>query len=679
MRSRLWALIVRELPFPFRELGIELVRTITWIDKTFARIWLGFVRSPAWYVVTVMGTLAFVLTGLLFFTFVSSHDPTLRELANGGKQLAPVTREHLEEAGDWAAQDKWRLAHMFVDHRPPRRQPVRQIDSRLVDDFPAFARVPSRRELQRRSGFNSRFEAPERSVATASVTLPDPEVRLDLGTPRTAEQPKRLVFGPYVRDTSTDIRPVRLASNYRSRDSRLLVQAEWAFASDCDHEPARRPTRRIIPVPDPQWDELPPIPQVTDDRHPDLSFQMSMLREFLPVTGEFPPKSRTATVSAYSEFPPSPSEGKGSNPFAFDLSPWNRTSHERAQPDRPIESYVDRVGVEDEPLSAIDDIELRPGTTPSFADVSLRMEVQAPVSVTAGQLSQSALVLRNEGLRDVPVLTVRESLAGLETVIDAIPPARVDQFENTLERRVDRLEPGKDQRLELVWRPDTEGIRTYSAIVTVQAAVGATTEIVPPVGQQPMPSVAPEPIPAREPDVEPEPVFEQEPAPPEPQPPPKQPALSFEVQNQPRAIVDDLVEFAIVVRNTGDLPLHDVRVVAHLPEQLKHRQGTEVEYNIPQLPVRGTERAVLRVVAQSSGQAICRLHVSAEEPAEAKSKAVVEVAARPVRPEPQKITRDEPKPPISVPKRPMPAPAVAPLNCCCQSQPFAIVEPWDLP
>lgn len=663
---------------------MELVRTITWIDKTFARIWLGFVRSPAWYVVTVMGTLAFVLTGLLFFSFVSSHDPTVRELANRTQQIAPATREHLEEAGDWAAQDKWRLAHMFVDHRPPRRQPVRQIDSRLVDDFPAFAKVPSRRELQRRSGFNYRFEAPERTVAAADVTLPDPEVRLDLGTPRTAEQPKRLVFGPYVRDTSADIRPVRLASNYRSRDSRLLVQAEWAFASDCDHEPVQRPTRRIIPVPEPQWDELPPIPQVTDDRQPDLSFQMSMLREFLPVTGEFPPKSRTATVTAYSEFPPVPGQTRRSNPFEFDASPWSRTRHEQPLPDRAVESYVDRVGVDDEPLSAIDDLELRPGTTPSFADVSLRMEVHAPASAIAGQLNQSSVVLRNEGLRDVPLLIVRESLAGLETVTDAIPPARVDQFENALERRVDRLEPGKDQRLELVWRPDTEGIRTHSAIITVQAAVGATTEIVPPVGQQPMPSVAPEPIPVtpepipvREPDPEPEPVFEQEPAAPEP--PPKQPGVSFEVQNQPRAVVDDLVEFAIVVRNTGELPLHDVRVVAYLPDQLKHRQGTEVEYNITQLPVRGTERAVLRVIAQSPGQAICRLHVSADEPAEAKSKAVVDVEPKPIRTEPQKITRDVPKPPINLPKQPTAPVPMAPSNCCCQSQPFNFVEPWNLP
>jgi len=659
---------------------MELVRTITWIDKTFARIWLGFVRSPAWYVVTVMGTLAFVLTGLLFFTFVSSHDPTLQELAKRGKQLGPATREHLEEAGDWAAQDKWRLAHMFVDHRPPRRQTVRQIDSRLVDDFPAYARVPSRRELQRRSGFTSRFEPSERSLTVAHVTLPEPEVRLDLGTPRTAEQPKRLVYGPYVRDTSTEMKPLRLASNYRSRDSRLLVHAEWASALDCENEPVRRPTRRIIPVPDPQWDELPPVPQVTDDRHPDLSFQMSMLREFLPVTGEFPPKSRVAVVSAYSEFPLLADLQKKSNPFSFDLSPWNRTTRERMQPDRPVESYVDRVGVDDEPLPSLDDADLRPATTPSFADVALRMEVHTPASATAGQSSQSSLVLRNEGLRDVPSLTVRESLAGLETVTDAIPPARVDQFENALERRVERLEPGKDQRLELVWRPDAEGIRTYSAIVTVQAAVGAITEIVPPVGQQPMPSVAPEPIPVKEPEPEPEPVFEQEPTPaPPPQPAPKQPSLSFDVQNQPRATVDDLVEFAIVVRNTGDLPLHDVRVVAHLPEQLKHRIGSEVEYTIRQLPVRGSERTVLRVVAQSSGQAICRLHVSADEPAEAKSKAVVEVDPKPVVPEPPKVAREEPKPPISIPKRPAPPAPKAPANCCCQSQPFPIFEPYDLP
>ena len=689
VRSRLWALILRELPFPFREIGTEVARTVTWVDKTASRIWIGFARFPAWYVVTAMGTIAFVLTALLFFTFVSSHDPTLGELANRSQTLAPATRESLEEAGDWAAQDKWRLAHMFVGHRPAKRHAVRQLDSRLVDDFPALANVPGRRDLRRRSGLNPRPDADERAGPVANLILPDLEVRLDLGAPDAAEEPKRLVYGQYVREPGADFHPVRLAANYRSRDSRLLVQAEWSFASACDSEPIRRPTRRIIPVPDPQWDEL-PVPEVTDDLHPDLSFQMSMLREFLPATAEFPPRSRNVSVTAHSEWPES-FDSKRSQLLTVDASPWSQTADERAEPQQPAEAYVDRVADDEERRPPVDEPEFEPrlGAVPSFAEVALRMELKSPASTVAGRVNQSMLVLHNDGLGEIPLVTVRESLADLETVLDAIPPARVDPSENSLERRVRQLEPGKHQRLELVWRPDSEGRRTHTAIVTVQTAVGATTEIVPAVADQPMPSVAPEPIPVRQPVVEPafgiEPEREPEPL------PVTQPGLSFDVQNLPRATVDDLVEIGIVVRNTGDVPLHGVRVVALLPEQLKHRRGTEVEFTIDTLPVRGSERTVLRVVAESPGRAVCQLHVAASEPAEAKSKAVIDVDAKPIRREPPKITRVEPpKPkapalapvPVAIPKRATPtvkraAPTVVP--CCCQSPPVADFEAWFIP
>ena len=692
VRSRLWALILRELPFPFREIGTEIVRILSWIDKSAARIWLGFSNSPAWYLVTVMGTAAFVLTTLLFSNFVSSHDPTVVELARRSQKLVPTTREHLEEAGDWTAQDKWRLAHLFVDHRPPKRNSVRQINSRLVDDFPAFAKVPSRRDLKRRSGFNSRYQSEERSLPTANLQLPDPEVRLDLGRPPAAEEPKRLVYGPYVREPGADFHPVRLAANYRSRDQRLLVQAEWMTSTECDNPPFRGPARRPIPQPDPQWEDLPPFPEPIDVRHPDLSFQMLMLREFLPPIGQFPPRSRLESVSALSEFPETLDSSAPFRTHPRHESPWTRSRGDRTE-QPPVESYADRVGTDDDRLPPIDDQDLRLGSASSFTEVALRLQLRAPESTVAGQVNQSSLTILNEGVRDIPLVTVRESLSGLETVTDAIPAARVDQFENALERQVQQLEPGKDQRMELVWRPGKEGKRVHSAIVTVLAAVGATTEIVPPVAEQPMPSVAPEPIPAREPEPEPEPpavpefrpspVFEPEPIP-EPEPkaepiPEKHPGVSIQIQNLPRATVDDLVEIAIIVRNIGDVPLHKVRIVAQVPEHLKHLQGAEVEYKIDELPVRGTERTVLRAVAQSPGKATCAFRVAAEEPAEAKSKAIVTIEAKPVQREPI-ATRTVPPKPITVPKQPSPArPAIAEPACCCQSQPVELYEPWLIP
>ena len=668
VRSRLWAAILRELPFPFREIGTETVRAIVWLDRTAARIWLGISRSPAWYLVMATGTIAFGLTALLFSTYVSSNDPTVGELANRS-QFVPATRETLEETGDWAAQDKWRLAHMFVDHRPPKRHTVRQLDSRLVDDFPTVvAEVPHRRDTRRRSGFNSRFDFVDRNRPQGGLELPEFEVRLDLSKPSVAEQPKRLVYGQLVRDPGSGLPPVRQAASTRSRDSRLLVQAEWKFASDCDnhsYQPIRRPIP--VPLPDPRWDELPPV---TEER-PDLAFQMSMLRTFLPTIDHDPVGSRIHSVTVYTEFPESLKSDFHRRRLPGDeFSTWVQSSRERRHTHRPVESYVDRI------RDQVPEIEPEPehhrGSVPSFAEIALRLELTDPESTVVGKVNHSSLVLRNDGLQPIQQVTVHESLAGLETVTDAIPAARFNEEGNTLDRRV-YLEPGRDQRLELVWRPDAVGLRTHSAIVMIQAEVGTLTEIIKPVAEQPMPSVAPEPLPFREPMIEPEPL-EPEPIR-EPEPVPQQnPSLSFDVQNLPRAVVDDLVEIGIVVRNTGDIPLHSVRVVVQLPDQLKHRGGTEVEYTIPSLPVRGTERTVLRTVAQSTGRAVCNLQVSASEPADATAKAIVNIDAKPA----AKISKAEPPRatppvPVTIPKR---APAAP--NCCCQSQPV-MFGPWDLP
>jgi hypothetical protein len=301
-------------------------------------------------------------------------------------------------------------------------------------------------------------------------------------------------------------------------------------------------------------------------------------------------------------------------------------------------------------------------------------------------------------------------MSTLKTVTDAIPPARVvhdrhpeealdliepgawpksprqDTDSKSLERSIEHLDPGKNRKLELTWRPDATGHRTHTAQVIVSAAVGSLTEVVPPVQDQSMPSVAPEPIPERERPIEVQPAIEPEPA--RIVEPEKHPGLSFDVQHQPRAIVEDLVEMNIVVRNTGDVPLHDVRVVAQLPDQLKHRRGQEVEYVINRIPVSGSERAILRVVAETSGRAVCHVHVASQEAVESNSKAIIDVEAKPARPEPPKITKIEPAPKprpnptpapthAPAPKRPTPPPASS--NCCCQMQPAMDLSPWSLP
>ena len=87
VRSRLWSLILNELPFPFRQIGMEIAQLLGWLDQTSTRVWVGLHRSPGWYCVTVAGCVTLMLTALLFFPFIVSHDPTLGELANEGASM----------------------------------------------------------------------------------------------------------------------------------------------------------------------------------------------------------------------------------------------------------------------------------------------------------------------------------------------------------------------------------------------------------------------------------------------------------------------------------------------------------------------------------------------------------------------------------------------------------------
>lgn len=168
----------------------------------------------------------------------------------------------------------------------------------------------------------------------------------------------------------------------------------------------------------------------------------------------------------------------------------------------------------------------------------------------------------------------------------------------------------------------------------------------------------------------------------------RDPSVSIDVQNQRRATVGELVEIAIIVRNTGDVPLHGVRVNARLPVQLKHRLGSEVEFTIDELPIRGSESAVLRLLAQSTGRATYRLHVVANEPTESTSdpfdptteaefKASIDVVDSPVSLESSRPTNMEPARPRLGPA-PIRTGQVPSSDCCCQSQPV-IYEPYFIP
>ena len=669
VRSRLWSLILRELPFPFRQIGLEIAHVLRWLDHTAARVWMGLHQSPGWYVVTMAGSLTLMLSMLLFVPYIASHDPTLSELAINGRSAARVTRASLEATGDWSAQDRWRVAHLFVDHRPPRRRPAVRLDSRLIEEsLVEDSRSSSSRTTGRRIGNTQPLSRDLAAVPVVHTKKLDPEVRLELKTPGRAAQTPRLIYDKLVREPGADFDPVRMSSVYRPRDTRLLVQAEWSLDSDCNngYEPPRQPlARRAIPVPEPQWDESRTVPAPRVERHPDLSFEMELLREYLPSVGEFPSKSRSTSVVAHSEFSHSSDHRRRTPHLASHSDHWLRsTSHAEH---RPLpEAYISRVqhhaeGSEAVGFSEADDED--PNLT-SFAEVALRLELYAPHTAMAGRQHESSLLIHNEGPTPVSLVRVRESLAELQTVTDANPPARINH--DALEREVHSLPPGRDRRLGVTWLPDAEGSRIHRAAVTMHAAVGVTTNV---IALDPEPAAVVEPMTHIEPEPMPEPAIK------------RHPAIACEVKHLDRVTVDEVVELEIIVKNTGDTALSDVRILVEVPAELKHRQGADVEYEVGNLARRGTHKAVLRLLAQAPGQAVNRIHVVTHESAESKARAPITVVAK-------SVSRTTPRTP-EVP-RPTPAPAPKPTakplafptsgSCCCPGQPVAFLwEPRSIP
>lgn len=669
MRSRLWSLILKELPFPFRQIGTEVAQILRWLDHSAARVLVGWKTSPGWYFVTTAGTVTVMLTLLLFFPYIASHDPTLGELVNDSTSAARVTRSSLEAAGDWSVQDKWRLAHLFVDHRPPRSLPAAPLDSQLFEE--QEIEVAHLRRVRLPGGRWQEREVWEREIVVVPVnTTPkrDPEVRLETARPNLAAQAQRLVFNKLAGSSTRDVSSLRRPLRYGTRDTRLLVQTEFSFDPDCVNgfETTRRtPTRRLIPTPDPRWDEPEPPVVVRDERRPDLSFQMELLREFLPVTGEFPPRSREISVAARSEFPSNSESSRRSHRLAQLSDEWVRSTSTVEHHPLP-EAYISRVhpGTETVDTVAASELDEEDGPLDSFAEVALRLELYAPETVLAGRLHESSLRVVNEGPSPVSLVRVRESLAELETVTDAIPDARINH--DMLERDVRNLAPRRERQLGVTWLPNSEGARVHRAAVTMHAAVGVTTNVVPPeppAVEQPQPAAEPEPM--SEPMREPEPAAE------------LHPAIDCAVKHVERATVGDMVELEIVVNNTGDTALTDVRIFVEVPAELKHRQGAEVEYEVGSLPRRGSRKATLRLLADAPGKATCRVHALAHEDVEAKARAVIEVAAKPA-PRAPESPRPAPKPAPKPAAKPLPIPTSG--NCCCPGQPIAaILDPWFLP
>lgn len=652
VRSRLWLLILRELPFPLRWLVAEIVRFVQWIDSATAYFINGLRESPAWYFVTSIGVLAVFLTVMMFISLVNETSGT-RSPSPRKQTITNLTVDDLERSYDWSVQDRWRIAHLFVSSNPAPKPRDVLIDSRLMASISRKARV-THPAAHSRSPQSSRYQ---------NRIADELDVRLELSRPKMAQQGNRLVRGT-VLEPKLNVYP-SAGNRLQARDPRLLVQASWNFGSDCHPgepvEQIARPIRRPTPVPLPQPEIERPHVAPLHNRVPQLAFEMAMVRHF-SVAGHFPPGSHVANQSISLVLPESghrfPSEL-----VSHEESPWKPFQTRNVRSSLAIVPYLGE-GVY-EPWQSGNQIlnEFDPALQ-AVADVALRIQLNTPELVSAGTLHESKLVIMNHGPDSVPRIEVNDFLSHLQTVVAASPPAMGDRGidpksgepTNILHREIAHLNPGDSREMSLKWIPEGRSHQFYRAFVVSHAEVSTVTEVIQPEVAQQMPSIPPEQLKHHS-------------------------ALACDIQHLDRVTVGDELELEITVRNTGDTKLHQVKVQIVLPEQFSHRDGKTLVFDAGNLPVSGQNRTVVKLSATEAGDAIHFIHVNSEEAIEAHGRMTVQVTERRNQrelsitpPETTRATNHAPKNSVTVPRTvPLPSRSIPLGECCCQK---AVIPQW---
>ena len=641
MRSRLWSLILRELPPPLRWVGTEIFYFSRWLDQISLKFARGLRDDPAWYFVTSVGTLAIGLTVLLFISLIhetsgqrpdSIPQPTVKNFS----------REELELNHDWSVQDRWRLAHLFLMDRPQPKPNEIPLDSRLVASKRSSP-LPQKRfdasSSRRRVGYQTGFEK----------TL---DVRLDLSRPQQAQQGNRIVRGT-VLDPGSTRTANQQATPLRPRESRLLVQASWGHSTECANplvdsyaDYAPRPVRRPVLIPRPEPEIQTPDPIVRRET-PNLAFELALVRHF-SVAGIHPPDSHLVSRSNHSSYPDHehrfPSEL-----VSHEEGPWKIFNPGRDQFAAEPARYLG-IGVYDPSARNLHPSDEYDETLRAVADVALRLKLETPEEVAAGQLSKSRLLITNDGPDPVSRIEIREFLADLQTVVAAVPQAKSESTADfptnerggTLHRELLDLAPGDLQEMSLQWVPGHQTRQIHRALVIAHAEVSTSTNVIQPDPVQQMPSIPPERLKHH---------F----------------AAACDIQHLDRVTVGKEISLEMTIRNTGNTSLHRIKVEIEIPDQLSHREGRSVVYDVGTLPVAGQKQTLVKLSARQAGEAVYLVHVTADESVSLRGRNVIQVVEPRSQPnQPIPATRTVPQPVSSPPvSQPVPLIRSAPDACCC--------------
>ena len=433
-----------------------------------------------------------------------------------------------------------------------------------------------------------------------------------------------------------------------------------------DDPPSRPPRRTAAPLPDEPAGEPDLRPRVSFQRHrgPDTALEETV--ETLVARAG----ASVATRADELELEPRTADGWGehrAHPLTEEAAP--------ARYHGDVDSIIHTAAAEDE---AFDDAT----AWSDRAEIAIRVELHAPEFAAPSQVGRSSLVLRNIGSETIRRVQIAEPIAPLDVVVDASPAGRVQ--DDILQREFLRLRPGRERILSLDWQPVSLEPRTHAANIRAEAFVAAVVEIegasAPLEGPlEPMSAEVPEqPVrPRRTPlrsaraqDEAPQEPRPERPRPPAPieqpvdesppvEPPQRRAAVDVTVRTARSVPIGEIAELAIEVRNTGDTILRDVRILAQVPQELRHRHGPQLEYDVGRLSAGATHQAVLRVVGSAAGASVTRLRVVARDAVEASAEARLAVV------EPSAPSVATPRAAQAAPRATPTTRTVPPTDPCC--------------
>ena len=213
---------------------------------------------------------------------------------------------------------------------------------------------------------------------------------------------------------------------------------------------------------------------------------------------------------------------------------------------------------------------------------TLTVEKIAPEEVQVGRQATFSLRVKNTGKVPAHQVTISDAVPRGAKLVATVPPAQVR--DGLLSWQVGHIAPGEEITVSYRIIPEIEGEIGSVAQVTFAAQASARA------------------ISTR-------------------------PVLKLEVTGPRQVLIHDTVRLALLLRNEGTGPAHDVVVEEDVPAELSHPAGRELENAIGTLRPGESRRFELELSADKAGRAINRIRVRDDQTEHLVEETPIEVIA----------------------------------------------------